>query len=109
MQLALLGVVAPTWAIAAAALARSVGLILSDNIWFTTLQARIPEEQLGRISSFDWLGSIALNPVGYALVGPLAAATSARAVLLGASAVMLASSAAILAVPSVRELRGRTA
>jgi hypothetical protein len=47
--------------------------------------------------------------VGYALVGPLAAATSARAVLLGSSAVMLASSAAILAVPSVRALRGRTA
>jgi MFS family permease len=109
LQLALLGIVAPTWAIAAAGLAGSAGLILSDNIWFTTLQARIPEAQLGRISSFDWLGSIALNPVGYALVGPLAAATSARAVLLGSSAVMLTSSAAILAVPSVRELRGRTA
>jgi MFS family permease len=109
VQLALLGVVAPVWVIAAAAFVGSVGLVLSDNVWFTTLQANIPEDQLGRISSFDWLGSIALNPIGYALVGPLAAATSVRAVLIGSAAIMAGSSAAVAAVPSVRELRRRTA
>ena len=40
----------------------------------STLQRFVPEHALSRISSFDWLGSVALNPIGYALIGPLAVA-----------------------------------
>ena len=92
------------WSIAVIAFVGSAGLSVSDSVWFTALQSHIPHEQIGRISSFDWLGSIALNPLGYAVVGPLAAASSPEAVLIGAAGLMLASSAAILAVPSVRAL-----
>jgi predicted MFS family arabinose efflux permease len=104
LELVLLGLAAPVWAIAVIAFAGSAGLSVSDSVWFTALQSHIPREQIGRISSFDWLGSIALNPLGFALVGPLAAASSPEAVLVGAAVLMLASSAAILAVPSVRAL-----
>jgi predicted MFS family arabinose efflux permease len=106
VELALLGLAAPVWTIATASFVGAVGLSVGDSVWFTALQTAIPQDQIGRISSFDWLGSIALNPVGYALVGPLAAATSAEAVLIGSAGLMVASSALIVALPSVRALRG---
>ena len=33
------------------------------------------------MSAYDWMGSLALLPVGFALAGPLAAASSAQLVL----------------------------
>lgn len=104
-QLALLGLGAPVAAVAAVAFAAGTGLALGDAVWFTTLQQQVPEHALSRISSIDWLGSLVLNPVGYALVGPLAGWTSAEAVLLACAAVNASVSLALLAVPSVRELR----
>jgi predicted MFS family arabinose efflux permease len=109
LELVLLGLAAPVWSIAVIAFAGSAGLSVSDSVWFTALQSHIPAEQIGRISSFDWLGSIALNPLGYAVVGPLAAASSPEAVLVGAAVLMVASSGAILTLPSVRTLPGAQA
>ena len=39
---------------------------------------RIPPEALSRVSSYDWMGSLLLLPVGYLLAGSLADATSAE-------------------------------
>ena len=50
------------------------GFAFGDTPWMTALQRNVPEHALSRISSFDWLGSVALNPIGYALIGPLAVA-----------------------------------
>jgi hypothetical protein len=44
---------------------------------------QIPPEALSRVSSYDWMGSLILLPVGYILAGPVADATSAEAVLVG--------------------------
>ncbi len=49
--------------------------------------------------------SIALNPLGYALVGPLAAASSPETVLIGAAALMTVSTTVVLAIPSMHSLR----
>jgi len=40
-------------------------------IWVTVLQEMVPGDKLGRVSSIDMLGSYALLPLGYALVGVL--------------------------------------
>ena len=56
----------------------------------TTLQRNVPEHALSRISSFDWLGSVALNPIGYALIGPLAAAFGTSETLLIAAVLNIA-------------------
>jgi hypothetical protein len=75
-----------------------------------TLQEKIPEHALSRVSSFDWFGSVALNPVGYALVGPLSEALGVGSALVLAGALNLGSTLAMLLVPSVRGLRaGRDA
>lgn len=71
-----------------AAMAGGAGVSLSDAVWYTTLQRRIPAEALSRVSSFDWLGSIALNPLGYLLVGPVVAAIGVRGTLVGAAAAL---------------------
>ena len=99
-----LGLAAPVAVIAAISFVAWVGISLSDSLWTTALQRNVPNEVLARISSYDWLGSLALNPIGFALVGPLAAATSNSAVALASAFVITASSLIVLAVPSVRRL-----
>ena len=58
--------------IAAAAFVAGVGVEFFEVLWATTLQSRIPADRLSRVSSYDWLGSFALVPLGTILVGPLA-------------------------------------
>lgn len=73
-------------------------------IWDTTLQRHIPPHAISRISSFDWLGSVALNPIGYALIGPLAHAIGIGTTLAIAAGLNAASSIGVLAVGAVRAL-----
>jgi MFS family permease len=104
-ELLLLAALAPVPAIVAASFCSGVGFGVGDPIWFTTLQRLVPEDRIRRISSFDWLGSLALNPIGYALVGPLAAAAGERSVLAGAGVLLAGASALPLCVPAVRAVR----
>ena len=39
--------------------------------WETALAQRIPPQLLSRVSAWDWMGSLALLPVGYLLAGPV--------------------------------------
>jgi hypothetical protein len=53
--------------------------------WETALAHHIPAAALSRVSAWDWMGSLALMPVGFFVAGPLAAGLGARNVLgLGA-------------------------
>jgi MFS family permease len=54
------------------ACASGVGLALFGVWWETALAQRIPPAALGRVASYDWLGSFALMPIGFVLVGALA-------------------------------------
>ena len=45
--------------------------------WATAKQRHVPGALLGRVSSLDWLISIGLLPVSYALTGPVSAALGA--------------------------------
>ena len=76
----------PTAVIAVAAALGFGGSGFSNALWFTALQERIPRQALSRVSSYDWLGSIAFQPAGFALAGPLAAAIGVPATLLGSAA-----------------------
>jgi len=52
--------------------------------WATAKQRHVPPQLLGRVSSLDWLISIGLLPLSYALTGPVAAGLGARATLIWA-------------------------
>jgi hypothetical protein len=102
--LAMLGAVLPTWSICAVGFVASAALSVSYVLWMTALQQRVPAHAISRISSFDWLGSVALNPLGYALAGPVASVVGVGTTLYGAAAANAAVTVAAALVPSIRDL-----
>lgn len=104
-EVVLLGLRAPLWLITVVAFVGGCTIAVDGAVWFATLQQKIPESSISRISSFDWFGSVALNPVGYALVGPLSEAIGVGETLVLAGLVNIACAVTMLAVPSVRTLR----
>jgi MFS family permease len=58
------------------------------------LQARVPEERLGRVMSLVMLGSVGLAPVSLALAGALIDLGAVTATFLGAGAIVVAASLA---------------
>jgi MFS family permease len=81
-----------------------IGVTAFFTLWEVSLQEHVPGEALSRVSSFDYLASTILMPVGTAVAGPLAAEVGTQETLLGMSAVGIACALAFLAVPSVRSL-----
>ena len=58
-----------------------------DDRVATAKQRHVPTALLGRVSSLDWLISIGLLPVSFALTGPVSDAIGVRATLVGAAVV----------------------
>jgi MFS family permease len=90
--------------IAFGALLAGIGLMLGNTLWETTLQRHVPSESLSRVSSYDWFGSLALDPIGLAIWGPIAAAIGIDASLWTASGLLVAGGLALFAVPEIRSL-----
>jgi Transmembrane secretion effector len=81
-----------------------IGVTAFFTLWEVSLQEHIPGDALSRVSSFDYLASTILMPVGTAVVGPLAASLGTQRTLLGMSAAGIACALGFLAVPGVRRL-----
>jgi hypothetical protein len=91
--------------IALAALATMAAITISNTLWETVLQQRIPQASLSRVSSYDWMVSLVFQPVAFVLVGPLAATIGEVPTLLLATGIGLAANAGVLLVPSLRNMR----
>lgn len=91
----------PLMPLVVSAMLTGVGFAIAGMIWFTALQRLIPSKSLSRVSSFDWLGSLALNPIGYAIIGPLSAAIGERKTMGYAAALLAVASFGPLLVPAV--------
>ncbi|WP_326616517.1 MFS transporter [Streptomyces decoyicus] len=76
--------------------------------WMTALHQEIPEEKFSRVSSYDWLGSLAVVPLATALAGPVQDLVGRTAALWGCSALIALLTAAVLCVPEVRRLTRHT-
>ncbi len=72
VPIALLAVPTPVWTIAAVALVAGIAGDVFGVLWDTALQQHVPPESLSRVSSYDWMGSSLLAPLGLAVAGPLA-------------------------------------
>jgi MFS family permease len=95
--------------VAACAVLGGVGLAIGDTLWMTSLHSNVDPEKIGRVSSFDWLGSLTFNPLGYAVIAPLAAWAGARHTLMAAACVLALAALLPLASRDVRTLELRTA
>jgi MFS family permease len=102
---ALLSVPTATAWIAPAAFLGGIGVMVFNALWEATLQAEIPADSLSRVSAYDWLGSLALNPLGTALVGPIAAGLGIRATLIACAVVITVVNVLMLLIPGVRNTR----
>jgi MFS family permease len=80
--------------------AAGMGLALFGIWWETALAERVPPHTLSRVSSYDWMGSLALLPLGYLLAGPLGEEFGAGLVLVVGGTV---ATAALVAGMLVRE------
>lgn len=100
-----LGLTAPLGVLVGGAVLFGLGFSVSNTLWFTALQDNVPDHLIARVSSFDWLGSTALRPVGLAIVAPIAAVIGPPLVLIGASGLTFATLVGVASHPSVRGLR----
>jgi MFS family permease len=103
--LLLLALPASALVIAGAQIVAGAVFGLATAFWETTLQKGVPADALSRVSSYDWMGSTALRPVGLAIIGPIAAAVGVRTTVLAVAAAVVVSSAAILCISDVRAQR----
>jgi MFS family permease len=97
---------APLAVVVPAALALGFGFAQFGIWWETALASHIPPHALSRVSSYDWVGSLALLPLGFAIAGPLASVLGARTVLELGSAITVVLVGVALLPRSTRELRG---
>lgn len=96
----------PVLVLALTSLATMMAITLSNTLWETVLQERIPQASLSRVSSYDWMVSLVFQPVAFALVGPLADAIGEGQTLFIATVILVAGNAGILVlVPSVRRMK----
>jgi hypothetical protein len=98
-----------TTVVAAGAMAGGFGLTLFNTLFETTVQQHVPPAALSRVASIDWMLSQGLQPVGYALVGPVTSTFGLQAPLVGAALWVIATTLIVLGVPSVRTLERRDA
>jgi hypothetical protein len=96
---------APVFAIALIGVASGAGLMIFNSLWETTLQRHVPRAALSRVSAYDWFGSLLMQPLGFALVGPEVALFGQTRTLWIAFAGQVTSCALMLVPASVRRLR----
>jgi MFS family permease len=106
---AVYGAAGEIWQLALLAILWGVGIEAFQVVWDTSLQELVRPEALGRVSSLDHIGSLALLPVSFAVVGAVADRTGAQPQFalagLGAAALMCIG----FLIPGVGDYRAPTA
>jgi len=96
------GAATELWHAMAASLVGGAGFTAGIIVWTTLMQRLVPAELLGRVTSFDWLVSVSLMPISFALTGPIAEAVGTRTTLLVAGLVGAPLTLVFLFLPGMR-------
>ncbi|MFE4973828.1 MFS transporter [Kitasatospora sp. NPDC056651] len=102
LPLAALAVPTPAPVAVAAQAVAMAGLGFLNPVWKTVVQQDFPAGTLARVTSYDWLLSLAAAPVGYVLAPLAADAWGDRVPLLAAAGLVTLVCAGTAAVPGVR-------
>ena len=98
------GLSSTLWQLMVAAVAFNALETAGTIVWATMKQRHVPREMLGRVSSLDWLISIGLLPLSFALTGPVAGALGAQGTLVAAGVVGAIVTCAAYFVPGMRDV-----
>ena len=104
-----LGLKLPLAVVVVAQFLSGVGMTVMGALWWTAMQEHIPPQAISRVSSYDWAGTLAVMPIGYALVGPVANSFGAGATLVWCFVAALVVTLTALLVPAIRNLEARPA
>ena len=88
-SLTLLAIPAPLPWVAIAELVSGFAVGAFGTFESTAIAEAVPRSALSRVSAYNWMGSMALRPLGLVCVGPLADAIGVRTTLFAAAAVAL--------------------
>jgi MFS family permease len=97
------GLVTGVWQAMIVALATEACITILVVIWFTLVQRLVPNDLLGRVTSLDWMISIAGVPLSFAIVGPVASAIGARMTLVLAGILGGGITLAVMLLPGARD------
>jgi predicted MFS family arabinose efflux permease len=100
--IALIAAHAPLALIVLAALVDGTTGTLFNVFWFTALQSQVAPGELSRVISWDYLGSLGMQPVGQLVSGPVAVMIGLSSTLYLSAGLALVLFAGVLAVPAVR-------
>jgi MFS family permease len=103
-QAAFIGSGLGTWGIAGLELLAGVCVTGAFTLWETSLGEHIPEGSLSRVSSYDYLTSAGLIPLGNLLAGVVSATAGLRPTLVAMSVLGVGAALVVAAQPSVRRL-----
>jgi MFS family permease len=103
-QAAFIGSGLGVWAIAGLEVLAGVCVTGTFTLWETSLQEHVPDRALSRVSSYDYLTSAGLIPVGNLAIGTVSAAAGVKPTLYVMTALGVAAALAIASVPAVRRL-----
>jgi predicted MFS family arabinose efflux permease len=104
LPFALLAAHAKLPVVVVAAIIAGISLDVISVLWDTTIQRRVPMDAIGRVTSYDMVGSFALAPLGLILAGPAAVTIGVSASLVGCAVLIAGAGLAALLVPAVRYL-----
>ena len=79
------GLATSVWQLMAACFVFNALETAGTIVWATAKQTHVPTALLGRVSSLDWLISIGLLPLSFALTGPVSQAIGERETLVAAA------------------------
>jgi MFS family permease len=103
------GLSTAVWQLMLASLAFNALETAGMIVWATAKQRHVPAALLGRVSSLDWLISIGLLPLSFALTGPVSVVIGANATLVAAGLIGGAVTFAALLLPGMRAVEGLAA
>ncbi len=95
--LLIFGLVTQSWEVFLVPLVTAPGILYGNVVWESMLQAVVPRELLGRVSSVDWFVSLGLAPVGLVFAGYVSSLVGVRAYFVGAAIVSTVPGLMILA------------
>jgi DHA3 family tetracycline resistance protein-like MFS transporter len=104
LAIAVYGIATAAWQLMLACLVFNAFETAGTIVWATIKQRHVPSRMLGRVSSLDWLISIGLLPISFALTAPVASVIGVRATLVGAGLIGAAITLAALFLPGMRAI-----
>jgi DHA3 family tetracycline resistance protein-like MFS transporter len=103
------GLATSSWQLMVACLLFNALETAGTIVWATIKQRHVPASMLGRVSSLDWLISIGLLPLSFALTAPVAGLVGVRATLIGAALIGTVATLGALFLPGMRDIEGEAA